>query len=893
MMNVKPSRSLVSAGSTVKDIEGDELPYPPMPKPESLTDRVICTICSEPINMFLLTEDRWKAHVDADLHPYVCISEQCKEPLKFFQRKQDWVEHMQTRHTLEWAQKIHTEVWQCDIGHSETKYFDQKDHYLDHLKTQHDGQFTSSQIQGRARRNKKTATREPFVCPFCDCIPDDIEYIVHEKPYSKLATHIRRHLKYISFFSLSYLGVDFGDSESTTGSSSDDNEERASRSSHSLSRLKDVSLSDIPETEITGHSRRVQGEVFPDVPLDIDDSDWSFIPQAPLETNWDMLKKGFGSEHPVPEQPLQYELPAELLAQTELHDKQPCTPSIKVPVDDKRPSDMSSFHEQIPSQFLAIAIDFGTVSSSVSYAFSTDDSIHDIAGYPGFQSVHGDPTQVPTIVDLKTGSWGYQVEPSMEKSIKWLKLLLLNEDEIQYDEIRNWRIRQGQRLHELGTTAVDVVSTFLRKIWSHTLNRLKVVLAFSLLPLRVAITVPAIWPPYAERAMRQAAQMAGILDKRDAGETLLRLVQEPEAAGLHFLLEMQPDVHYGDSFVVCDAGGSSVDVVTYLVESVEPFRVKECVIGSGTFAGGILINEKFVRYLSTKENFNLKHLNPDELLALMRTWETNHKSEKTEMFFHESSTSIQTLVHQQCIAAKQQPKYIFLTGGLSGSPYICKNLENSNLSVKIAKSRSGSSAVAHGAVARLLQYGVLEQVSISAEQQYFLTVLPEITARKSRYSYGVAVKRNILALRDYDPEQDKVEIDHDGQRVTTRLSWCLFAASSPHIPTLFPYPNPSQGDEVERHSPVVIRHINYNSYQLPERLEFEIVYSASRTVPNRPGPRVKNLGRIECIWDKTLEKRKRGEWSGYDRLTLAMVFDGEQPKLRWEKARPNQSIWLS
>lgn len=131
----------------------------------------------------------------------------------------------------------------------------------------------------------------------------------------------------------------------------------------------------------------------------------------------------------------------------------------------------------------------------------------------------------------------------MEKSIKWLKLLLLNEDEIQYDEIRNWRIRQGQRLHELGTTAVDVVSTFLRKIWSHTLNRLKVVLAFSLLPLRVAITVPAIWPPYAERAMRQAAQMAGILDKRDAGETLLRLVQEPEAAGLHFLLEMQPDVH--------------------------------------------------------------------------------------------------------------------------------------------------------------------------------------------------------------------------------------------------------------------------------------------------------------------------------------------------------------
>ncbi|RSL42018.1 hypothetical protein CEP53_012425 [Fusarium sp. AF-6] len=817
MLNVKPSRSLVSTGSTVKDMEGDELPYPPMPKPESLTGRVVCTICSEPMGMVLLTEDRWKAHVDADLQPYVCISEQCKEPLKFFQRKQDWVEHMQTRHTLEWAQKIHTELWQCDVGHSETKYFDQKDHYLDHLKAQHDGQFTSSQIQGRARRSKKTATREPFVCPLCDCIPDDIERIVHEKPYSKLTTHIRRHLKFISFFSLSYLDVDFGDSESTTGSSSEDNEEKASRSSHSLDRLKDVSLSDIPETEITGHSRRVQGEVFPDIPLDTDDSDWSFIPRATLETNWDILQKGFGSKHTVPEQSLHDQLPGERLTQMELHDKQPCNPGIQVPVNDKRLSDTPSYRS-ISSEFLAIAIDFGTVYSCVSYASSTDgDFIHDIAGYPGSQFSPGDATQVPTIIDLKTGSWGYQVEPSMNKSIKWLKLLLLDEDEIQYDEIRNWRIRQGRQLQDLGTTAVGVVSTFLRKIWSHTLDRLKGKVDFSSLPLRVAITVPAIWPPYAERALRQAAQVAGILDKRDAGETLLRLVQEPEAAGLHFLFEMQPvDVQCGDSFVVCDAGGSSVDVVTYLIESTKPFRVKECAMGSGKFAGAILIDQKFVQHISSKENFKLQQLKPDELWALMARWESTHKmafrahqtefSEETEMLFRETWVSIQTLVDQQRAAAGQHPKYILLTGGLSDSPYIYEKLRNSNWPVKMARSRAGRSAVARGAIVRLLQDGTLEQVSISAEQQYFLTMFPEVTARKSRYSYGVAVKRNILAFRDYDPEQDK-------------------------------------GDEVERHSAVDIRHINYISYQLPERLEFDIVYSVSPTVPNRPSPEVKNLGR--------------------------------------------------
>ncbi|KAL6353449.1 hypothetical protein LRP88_13941 [Fusarium phalaenopsidis] len=180
----------------------------------------------------------------------------------------------------------------------------------------------------------------------------------------------------------------------------------------------------------------------------------------------------------------------------ELHDKQSGKPSVQVPLDQMWPRVMSIFDRSISSSFLAIAIDFGTVFSNVSYAVSAGGgSIHDIAGYPGFQSGHGDATQVPTIVDLTTGSWGYQVKPNMEKRIKWLKLLLLNEDEIQYDEIRNWRIREGRRLQELGTTAVVE----------------------------------------------------------------------------------------GDSFVVCDAGGSSVYVITYLIKSTVPFRVKECVMGSGEY----------------------------------------------------------------------------------------------------------------------------------------------------------------------------------------------------------------------------------------------------------------------------------------------------------------------
>lgn len=56
----RPSHSIISTGSTVTDEDGNELPYPPMPKAESETNYVPCTICSEPLEVTTLTEEGWK-----------------------------------------------------------------------------------------------------------------------------------------------------------------------------------------------------------------------------------------------------------------------------------------------------------------------------------------------------------------------------------------------------------------------------------------------------------------------------------------------------------------------------------------------------------------------------------------------------------------------------------------------------------------------------------------------------------------------------------------------------------------------------------------------------------------------------------------------------------------
>lgn len=74
--------------------------------------------------------------------------------------------------------------------------------------------------------------------------------------------------------------------------------------------------------------------------------------------------------------------------------------------------------------------------------------------------------------------------------------------------------------------------------------------------------------------LSQAAQMAGL--------TPVQLIKEPEAAALWITKKLNVALNSGDIFVVCDAGGGTVDLVSYEVENTSPqLQVKEVVPGTG------------------------------------------------------------------------------------------------------------------------------------------------------------------------------------------------------------------------------------------------------------------------------------------------------------------------
>lgn len=60
----------------------------------------------------------------------------------------------------------------------------------------------------------------------------------------------------------------------------------------------------------------------------------------------------------------------------------------------------------------------------------------------------------------------------------------------------------------------------------------------------------------------------------------------------------------GDTFVICDAGGGTVDLISYTVTKLNPIiEVKEAAPGSGGRCGSTFINGRFKDYLQ----FRLRH----------------------------------------------------------------------------------------------------------------------------------------------------------------------------------------------------------------------------------------------------------------------------------------------
>ncbi|KAF7187277.1 Heat shock 70 kDa protein 12B [Pseudocercospora fuligena] len=276
-----------------------------------------------------------------------------------------------------------------------------------------------------------------------------------------------------------------------------------------------------------------------------------------------------------------------------------------------------------PEDRLIVGVDFGTTYSGVAAVYSaTPDDIDIIKTWPGGNGITSDkvPTEIAYDIDgrnvidsqpkaelnghgngngngvsPKNIRWGFQFRPE-ESRLRCIKLFLDRNQKLPHFVSP---LETAAQLRNSERTVMDAVTDYLAKIYEHTMETMTRRYGEGFIKstkVDFVLTVPAVWSDAAKNATLQAAERAGMGSRHE-----LKLISEPEAAAVYTLRTIQPSgLRVGDNYVVCDAGGGTVDLIAYKVTDINPLRVEESAVGTGGLCGSAFLNYRFEDHVKSR-----------------------------------------------------------------------------------------------------------------------------------------------------------------------------------------------------------------------------------------------------------------------------------------------------
>ncbi|KAB8225612.1 hypothetical protein BDV33DRAFT_187395 [Aspergillus novoparasiticus] len=421
-----------------------------------------------------------------------------------------------------------------------------------------------------------------------------------------------------------------------------------------------------------------------------------------------------------------------------------------------------------------VGLDYGTTFSSVSYIkFDAanpprtilGEQIKSVYGWPNTSNLWRNP-DVPSeswYLDDEI-YWGYNARQEVKgiedgrldprnRIIQFAKLLLV-EDQPDKDGPRK---ELRRTLHKLNKTEKDVIKDYIRELLKHSKTHLEKKERFTEdCEVEFVLCVPAGWPIKAIRIMQEILLEVA----QEIGFGILAplyILNEPEAAAAYMLEALSGcgNLKEGDVFIVCDAGGGTVDTITYRVCRERPFRVEEVVTPAGSNCGSSYVNQALKRevirrikgteYASLKgpsfeyiiEHDVMNHfeysmkrgfrpaegLEGDEVMVVHGLTKDPRKGfgdstlyiprKQIMSFFKSSLDGVTQLIQGQINAVNKQDltvSNILLVGGFSTSPAFLSHVQAKFGELDILETEGKSdmaTAVSHGAVFRALnkEYG--------------------------------------------------------------------------------------------------------------------------------------------------------------------------------------------
>lgn len=262
---------------------------------------------------------------------------------------------------------------------------------------------------------------------------------------------------------------------------------------------------------------------------------------------------------------------------------------------------------------LVVALDYGTSNSGAAYAIVDDEDddkrsedIEVVKDWPRAEVGRDNSDKVPSESSYDKGGrligHGFEASRHDAAPLQWVKLLLEPDSFREHSKrtSRVWHSYYVVGSRELPKRPVDVVGEYLRWLWKTVRDTIKEKESededsdlFAAENLTVVLTVPASWSAPAKQRMATAAFLAGI------PEQCLKLLAEPEAAAVYGLQKKarQRAIADGDCVIICDAGGGTVDAVTYQVRTRSPLSLDQITVSKGDFCGSSFVNKEFKNQL--------------------------------------------------------------------------------------------------------------------------------------------------------------------------------------------------------------------------------------------------------------------------------------------------------
>ncbi|KAI1372164.1 hypothetical protein F4677DRAFT_463469 [Hypoxylon crocopeplum] len=451
---------------------------------------------------------------------------------------------------------------------------------------------------------------------------------------------------------------------------------------------------------------------------------------------------------------------------------------------------------------LVIGIDFGTTYSGIAWAQSERPDRNILINDWPSSRMNGAGVLSPKVqTKLRylndRGSefeWGFQIQDDAQPQ----QILSLFKLGLGQGKLRSSAEAVGKSLNFRNVD--QNITDYLSGLFQHFVNIIRRQMGTGILeyaPVQFILTVPAIWSDYAKQRTLEAFERIPSLPKGHS----TTLLSEPEAAAIAALQEIsRHNLTVNDSFVIVDAGGGTVDLITYTITALHPvLEVVEATEGTGDFCGSSRLNDRFAELLisrfrdvagwnqdilndalehfesNTKRRFTMNALACDQSFAvpvrglgynaelgIHKAGRLSLRSDELHMLFEPDVLRIIQLVKEQIALANVKIQKILMVGGYGSSMYLRERLhiaiqEDASMgkNIEILQPPNSWTSVVSGAV--------MKGLSLANPTNYDVPIVKARTARK-HYGYVLGVEFDDIEHQTIRPKRY-----YDGRRGVWRV----------------------------------------------------------------------------------------------------------------------------